>query len=116
MEGSSVKFFRDIPEFLILNSFSNKFRGNKIVFPDSTDICSDNSDLFVSAGEYLEIFENNPRLHFDLVINTHSFMEMSNDTVNKYFDLCASQFKLLIFPNKLDPVFNAPNRRYLARE
>jgi hypothetical protein len=45
------------------------------------------SDLFVSAGEYLEIFENNPRLHFDLVINTHSFMEMSNDTVNKYFDL-----------------------------
>ena len=78
----------DIPEFLILNAFGNQFSGKKILFPNSkTDISSNNSDLFISASEYSQIFQNNTSLRFDLVINTHSFMEMSNDTINEYFDL-----------------------------
>lgn len=78
----------DIPEFLILNAITNKFRGKKISFPNSkTDVSFDASDFYISAGEYSQILPNNSSLSFDLVINTHSFMEMANDTIFDYFNL-----------------------------
>jgi len=80
----------DIPKFLVLNAFctSEFFRSIRLSFPKKYELInSENSNLFISSGEYSDFFETNKDLYFDLVLNTQSFMEMSNYTVSDYFNL-----------------------------
>lgn len=80
----------DIPKFLVLNAFctSEFFKSIRLSFPKKKELINpENSNLFISSGEYSDFFETNKDLYFDLVLNTQSFMEMSNNIVSDYFNL-----------------------------